>query len=443
MPSFGRIGKHSNRSQHNLVEQQQQQQLHLHHQQQQFQIQQQQLQHQQQQHQQQLLSHQQQVAGSGATAPPHHPHQQQASTTATTTTPITTATPANTFSSAPPPVPISGPAPSISGGGRRPSAAGIPISLVGNISVPVSGPNSAGESNITPSSASSIGLSSSESFQQQLPPPQPSLPPQQADNRSIQPQPQQQTPHISSSHQQHQHQHQQHQHQQHQQQQYQQYQHQHQHPHPHHPQLGIQQQSQTGHPLEIFGSNPNNLPTNSIPLNQAGAAYTARQQPHDNFAELVSRSQSARYSQLNPLQTQQPFGIASSSVDSLPHTVSSPAIPPNQPSIPHTQTAPTETKRSTRKLLKNILSGNSSSTSRPTSDHYPDVSYDNSGLTRRPSKRASNTPRGNSLLSRPVDHPDWVSPQSTSSRSHHSPIQPVCDLQDISFVVNSNQELFL
>ncbi|KAI2471478.1 hypothetical protein F4781DRAFT_429374 [Annulohypoxylon bovei var. microspora] len=392
MPSFGRIGKHSNRSQHNLVEQQQQQQHHHL------------LLQQQQQQQQQLSSHQQQVAGSGAAAPPHHPLQQQQTSGATASTTSLT-------SPATVPSPLNG--------GRRVSAAGVAVPVIGQ-SVPVS--VAVAESNTTPPSASSIGLSSSESFQQQqqlpLPPPPLSL---QADTRATQPQlqTQQQTPHTSP----------------------------HQLQHQHHHQISGQQQSQPAQPLEAFGSNPsNNLPTNPIPLNQASAAaYTARQQPHDNFAELVSRSQSARYSQLNPLQTQHPFGVSSSSVDNLPQTVSSPVVPPSQPPVPHSQTAPTEPKRSARKLIKNFIAGSSSS-NRPTSDHYQDASYDNgSGLTRRPSKRASNTPavRGSSLLSRPIDHPDWVQPPSTGSRSHHhSPIQPVRDLDDPYYTACSNQDMF-
>ncbi|KAI0887098.1 uncharacterized protein GGS22DRAFT_185931 [Annulohypoxylon maeteangense] len=402
MPSFGRIGKHSNRSQHNLVEQQQQQ----HHQLLLQQQQQQQQQLQQQQQQQQLSSHQQQVAGSGATAPPHHPLQQQTSGATTSTTSL----------SSPASGSVTGPSPL--NGGRRVSAAGVAIPVTGQ-SLPVS--VAVAESNPTTPSALSTGLSSSESFQQQrLPPPPPplSLP---ADTRAAQPQTLQQTPHTSP----------------------------HQLQHQHHHQLSGQlpiQPIQPAQPLEVFGNNPsNNLPTNSIPLNQASAAYTARQQPHDNFAELVSRSQSARYSQLNPLQTQHPFGLSSNSVDNLPQTVSSPVVPPSQPPVPHSQTAPTETKRSARKLIKNFIAGSSSS-NRPTSDHYQDASYDNgSGLTRRPSKRASNTPavRGGSLLSRPIDHPDWVPPPSAGSRSHHhSPIQPVRDLDDPYYTAYSNQDMF-
>ncbi|KAI0902578.1 hypothetical protein F4806DRAFT_491049 [Annulohypoxylon nitens] len=410
MPSFGRIGKHSNRSQHNLVEQQQQQQHH----------QQLLLQQQQQQQQSQLSSHQQQVAGGGSTAPPHHPLQQQLQTSGATTS--------TTSLSSPPSGTTTGPGPL--NGGRRVSAAGVAAPVTGQ-SLPVS--VTVAESSTAPPSALPIGLNSSESFQQQqIPqlsqPPPPSPLSLQADTRAAQPQPQlqthtqiqtqQRTPHTSP-HPAHQHQ--------------------------HHHQLSGQLQIQPAQPLETFGNNPsNNLPTNSIPLNQASAAYTARQQPHDNFAELVSRSQSARYSQLNPLQTQNPFGLSSNSVDNLPQTVSSPVVPPNQPPVPHTQTAPTETKRSARKLIKNFIAGSSSS-NRPTSDHYQDASYDNgSGLTRRPSKRASNTPviRGNPLLSRPIDHPDWVPPPSSGSRSHHhSPIQPVRDLDDPYYTAYSNQDM--
>ncbi|KAI1330354.1 hypothetical protein F5Y16DRAFT_408604 [Xylariaceae sp. FL0255] len=154
----------------------------------------------------------------------------------------------------------------------------------------------------------------------------------------------------------------------------------------------------------------------------AAAAYTntLRQQqsqlppqPRDNFAELVSRSQSARLSQvITPLQTHSsPYGSA----DDLSQTISpivgaSPQPPPNS----NTDSA---SKRSARRLIRNFLGSASSSSSRPTSDHYASQAqeplYENPlppGVARRGSKQSSNTPRAAPLLARSIDHPDWVPP---------------------------------
>ncbi|KAI5928727.1 hypothetical protein F4810DRAFT_21534 [Camillea tinctor] len=423
MPSFGRIGKHSNRSQHNLVEQQQQQQQ-----------QQQQLQFQQLQQQQGVAGVVPGSSGGGAALP----LSQSASSTSASAVAGVSSSSSTTISSGTVVSPVgagatsssvslsssSGPS-AIQGGGRRVS------------STTDSNHNTISINN--PPSASS-GLSS-------LPLAQP-LPPQVQTQAQAQVPP---PPSLSSSdsfHQQHQHQHQQ---------QFQQQ------PVQQHQRLPQQQQQRSqGQPLDVFGTNTNNISispnsspaqkhqhqqqqqqqyqqANSIPLNlnldQVAYAPQQRQQqqqqpppppqpqPRDNFAELVSRSQSARYSQqLNNLQT---FGVGSSSVDDLPHTahISSPIVSQGQgggalPSLPHSQTAPTETKRSTRKLIKNILSGSSS---RPTSDQYSqDPSFDNSGLSRKPSKRASNTPTKNqNPLLRSIDHPDWVPPSNSLSPRHH------------------------
>ncbi|KAI0603313.1 hypothetical protein F4775DRAFT_23617 [Biscogniauxia sp. FL1348] len=413
MPSFGRIGKHSNRSQHNLVEQQQ------------LQLQ------QQQQRQQQLQQLQQQQGvpgGSGGGAAP--PLSQSASSTSGAA-----ASSSVSLSSS------SGPPATQGAGSRRVSAAtaGVaatdPNSINSNNNPPPASsgpPSSLSQAQIQAQAQVSPppGLSSSASFHQQQ-------------QQQFQQQQQQQSP------QQHQRlpQHSLLAHSQRQQQQTQQQQQQ------------QQQQRLQGQPLEGFGTNttnpsisPNLSPAaqkqqqqlqqqkqhqqqqqpKSIPLNLNQAAYAPaaatapppqqqqqQQQPHDNFAELVSRSQSARYSQqITPLQT---FGVGSNSVDDLPHTAHVPSPIVSQgggapPSLPHSQTAPTETKRSTRKLIKNILSGSSS---RPTSDHYSqDSSLDSSGLTRRPSKRASNPPTKNPLL-RSIDHPDWVPPPSSFGARHH------------------------
>ncbi|KAI1490849.1 hypothetical protein F5X96DRAFT_694050 [Biscogniauxia mediterranea] len=417
MPPFGRIGKNSNRSQHNLVEQQQQQQLQL-----------QQLQQLRQQQQQQ----QGVPGGSGGGAVP--PLSQSASLTSGGGAAIAAGAGGSSSVSL---SSSSGPSATTQGAGssRRVSAAADPNNINGNNNSPSasSGPPSLPLPPLPPSSASS---SQTQVQAQAQVPPQP--PP----------------PGLSSSDSFHQ-------------QQQQQFQQQQQHQRlPQHLVAHSQQQQQQraqGQPLEVFGTNtanpsisPNLSPAaqkqqqlqhhqqqqpNSIPLNLNQATYTSApqspppqqqqqqqpQQPRDNFAELVSRSQSARYSQ--HITTLQTFSVESNSVDDLPHTaaahVPSPIVsqgggappPPPPPSLPHSQTAPTETKRSTRKLIKNILSGSSS---RPTSDHYTqDPSFDNSGLTRRPSKRASNPPTTKNPLLRSIDHPDWVPPPAPFGARHH------------------------
>ncbi|KAK5632058.1 hypothetical protein RRF57_007773 [Xylaria bambusicola] len=398
MPSFGRIGKHSNRSQHNLLEQQQ------HQQQQQAAI----------QHQLHLQQQQQ-----------HHHHQQQKSPTVA-------------GSGGGPALPLSQPAASASQstpGPRKVSTAGI-------------GPDSSSNPpSASPGPPPSLG--STDSFHRQLQQQQqqrPSTPSQQQQQQQLQSQRQQsqQSDNRTTTAQQHQHQHS--------------LPHQPQQPQPQitttpqHQQQQQQQQHQShfslasltsSQPREVLRKANPNLPPppgqgpNAIPLNQPNlspspnpaVAYGIRpqqqqpqqhqqpQQPHDNFAELVSRSQSARYSQhITPLQTQAIFGIASSSADDLSQITpaGSPVIHQGPPSLPQSQTAPSESKRSARKLIRHLISGSSS---RPPSDnHTHEPSHDNAatGIVRRPSKRSSNTPKG--LLARSIDHPDWVPPPRSTSR---------------------------
>ncbi|KAI0022056.1 hypothetical protein F4780DRAFT_769939 [Xylariomycetidae sp. FL0641] len=480
MPSFGRIGKHSNRSQHNLVEQQQQQ----------LQIQQQQQQQQQQQHHHRHThththSHQQRPSqtnvsggvgaaaaggGVGVGGPAQPPTQTAASTSASGSGPGPTS--ASTSSQQ-------------TQGGHRVSAAGT-----------------ARESN-TPSSASSSGPvatalginSSSDSFQHQhphqqglqglqgpqqaathpsahpqghhqaplsvslarsLPPPPPLHPPQQGQQTQSLPTPQQPPPPPL----------------QHPQQQQQQQ------PQPQPLNNSSQQQQQPPPPPpphqqpQQYPQHQQHSPSHragsqsSLPLNPASSAYTARQQPHDNFAELVSRSHSARFSQHLPhLQTQLPFGataVASTSVDDLSQTtgnshINSPIVTA-PPALPHSQTVPAEnnsngsssssSKRSNaRKLIKNILSVSSSS--RPASDPYTqEPQYESSPTVgRRNSKRSSNPQSGRSLLSRPVNHPDWVPPPKSDLRrtANQSRSQPksVGDLDNPHLAGLSNQEIYL
>ncbi|RYP08283.1 hypothetical protein DL764_002017 [Monosporascus ibericus] len=104
--------------------------------------------------------------------------------------------------------------------------------------------------------------------------------------------------------------------------------------------------------------------------------------PPDNFAELVSRSQSARqpHPQVSPIQTQLPRAVAGASVENLPQSAHLPS-----PILPQgSQTAPTEQKRSGPiRLFKNLVAR--------ASQHQQHNSYDNTaGLARRPSKRHSN-----------------------------------------------------
>ncbi|KAI0446094.1 hypothetical protein F4803DRAFT_547612 [Xylaria telfairii] len=422
MPSFGRIGRHSNRSQHNLLEQQQQQQAQQAALQHQLHLQQQQ----QQQQQQQPQPQQQQVSaaaagggGGGGGGGGALPLQKPSSSAATS--------PAQQ-----------------SPGPRRVSTAGI-------------GPDSSSN----PPSASPgppPSFSSTDSFHRQQQQPQPPSPSQQqqqqhqsrqVDSRAGQPPPPPQHQHQHQlSHPQQQQQHQQQQlllqpqQQQQQQQQPQPQTPQHQNQHQSHFSLAnLTNNSQSRDVLRKTnpnvppppGQGPNTIPLNLPNLNNPSpnpAVYNGRQpapqqpssQPRDNFAELVSRSQSARYSaHITPLQTQAIFAaIASSSADDLSQTASgqSPVVHQGPPSLPHSQTAPSEPKRSARKLIERWISGSSSKPPSENHAHAHEPSHENAapGLVRRPSKRSSGTPKGNPLLARSIDHPDWVPPQRSSSR---------------------------
>ncbi|KAI4603433.1 hypothetical protein KJ359_003243 [Pestalotiopsis sp. 9143b] len=211
---------------------------------------------------------------------------------------------------------------------------------------------------------------------------------------------------------------------------------------------------------------PNHNPTSSIsnpvldsPVTATTGAYAnLRQQQqqqfqqqqstkshNSDFAESVSRSQSTRYPQSSPAHNQQFFGPASSSVDNLPGTVSSPLIPPSPPGLPagpyghhqqhhQGQVTPTESKQSTRKLIKKILQGASASKaaasySSSDSRHHQSQSgsYDNtSGTTRRPSKRASNAYPPNLRASVSLEQqqiPDWQKPPQQQSSAQISPLR--------------------
>ncbi|ETS76006.1 hypothetical protein PFICI_12950 [Pestalotiopsis fici W106-1] len=206
------------------------------------------------------------------------------------------------------------------------------------------------------------------------------------------------------------------------------------------------------------GNLSNSVPGLDSPATTAitGAAYANLRQQQlqqqqqsskghsSDFAESVSRSQSTRYPQTSPSHNQQFFGPASSSVDNLPGTVSSPLIPPSPPtagpySHHHQQQhqGPTETKQSTRKLIKKILHGASASkaaasySSADPRHHQSQPSYDNTsgGASRRPSKRASNAFPPNLRASVSLEQqqiPDWQqSPQQQLSSLQTSPLQDV------------------
>ncbi|KAI0191165.1 hypothetical protein EV127DRAFT_493440 [Xylaria flabelliformis] len=409
MPSFGRIGRHSNRSQHNLLEQQQQSQ------QQQPPPQPPQLQQQQQQVQQAALQHQ------------LHLQQQQ-----------------QQQQQQPPPATGGG-----GGGGALPLPLQKSSSAAASPAQQTPGPRKVSTAGIGPESSSNPpsaspgpppSLSSTDSFhrQQQQPPQQPPQPPspsqqphkptppppqqpqqqqsRQVDSRAGQPPPSSQHQHQNPP----------------QQQQPQTSQHQHQHQHQSHFSLASLTNAQ---PRDLLRKANPNLPPppgqgpSTIPLNQPNlsnpgpnpAIYNPRQppqqlpppQPRDNFAELVSRSQSARYSaHITPLQTQALFAsIASSSVDDLSQTAAG-----HSPVVSHSQTPPAEPKRSTRKLIKHLIIGSSSKPSPEKYAHEPSHENAAPGLVRRPSKKSDKSTKGNPLLTRSIDHPDWVPPQRSSSR---------------------------
>ncbi|RYP61628.1 hypothetical protein DL769_007626 [Monosporascus sp. CRB-8-3] len=194
----------------------------------------------------------------------------------------------------------------------------------------------------------------------------------------------------------------------------QQHQHQHQHQHQNqHLHLDQQQQQQQ----QLSPSPPPPLPSNSG--------------PRDNFAELVARSQSARQSlpQVSPIQTQLPRGVAGASVENLPQSAHLPS-----PILPQgSQTAPTEQKRSVPiRLFKTLVAR--------ASQYQQQNSYDNTaGLARRPSKRQSNLSpvrRDPSQISFEETPPDWQ-----AQGSHQpSPLQGAGEADEHYLIGRSNQD---
>ncbi|RYP25452.1 hypothetical protein DL767_008370 [Monosporascus sp. MG133] len=178
-----------------------------------------------------------------------------------------------------------------------------------------------------------------------------------------------------------------------------------------------QQQDQQQHQHQQRLPPPPPPPSNSGPVN--------------NFAELVSRSQSARQSlpQLSPIQTQLPRGVASASFENLPQSAHLPS-----PILPQgSQTAPTEQKRSAPiRLFKNLVAR--------ASQHQQQNSYDNTaGLARRPSKRYSNLPpvrRDPSQISFEETPPDW----QVQGSHQPSPLQGAGEADEHYLIGRSNQD---
>ncbi|OIW33676.1 hypothetical protein CONLIGDRAFT_677440 [Coniochaeta ligniaria NRRL 30616] len=191
----------------------------------------------------------------------------------------------------------------------------------------------------------------------------------------------------------------------------------------------------------------------------SGGAYDSRRKDTD-FADLVARSQSHRFpQQISPIQTQQQqqiqqlqqqqhYGQASGSVDNLHDTlnIASPVGGQGPPPQQHQQLpqAPPPKKQSTRKLIKNILTGQNNRGAEP-QQHGPQSAYHNTGgLARRPSKRVSNPPptirTGISQVSLEQQPIDW---QTQAPPTIPSPQQGSGEFRD-SFLFNqSNQELLL
>ncbi|KAL2287607.1 hypothetical protein FJTKL_05007 [Diaporthe vaccinii] len=154
------------------------------------------------------------------------------------------------------------------------------------------------------------------------------------------------------------------------------------------------------------------------PLNTANTDARVRKAAHE-FADAVARSQSQRYHQHHH---QQPHHSHQQQLQQLQQQ--------QQPGP-----APVESRRSTRRLIKNILAGaptlSKADQARPeyTPHHHPSHSqsqhaYDNTaGLARRPSKRISNPPAlrtGPSQVSLDQQPADW---QSRAPQTQPSPLQ--------------------
>lgn len=198
------------------------------------------------------------------------------------------------------------------------------------------------------------------------------------------------------------------------------------------------------------------------PLNTGTAVSDAEaRKAASKFVDAVTRSQSQRYNNVaTPIQSNPPFGASyedlTRALQATPQDQQSFAyhqqqqqlqqqrqqapLPQPPPPPPPPQSAPVEPRRSTRRLIKNILGGTPrNETSRSGHSHHPSETqlqsqsqshsfYDNTaGLARRPSKRISNPNppalrTGPSQVSLDQQSLDW---QSQGPQSQPSPLQTV------------------
>jgi hypothetical protein len=192
----------------------------------------------------------------------------------------------------------------------------------------------------------------------------------------------------------------------------------------------------------------------------SGGAYDSRRKDTTDFADLVSRSQSQRFpqQQISPVQAQQlqiqqqqqHYGHPSGSVDNLHDTlnVASPVAPQGPPPQQHQQLpqGPPPKKQSTRKLIKNILTGSNNRGAEPQQQvqQVPQSAYHTGGLARRPSKRVSNPPptirTGISQVSLEQPPFDW---QTQVPPTIPSPQQASGEFRDLFVSNQSNQELLV
>jgi hypothetical protein len=219
--------------------------------------------------------------------------------------------------------------------------------------------------------------------------------------------------------------------------------------------------------------------------NTVTGGIESRQRDQGDFADQVTRSQSQRFpgqaSQISPVSTQYPpqqqqlqqqlqlqqqqqqlslgppsaEDLSAPGASNIPSPIAAQAQLQQQQQQYYTQQQlqqpqpqPQRTKQSTRKLIKNILSGSSSSRGPDSHQHLTRDSFGNSsGLSRRESKRVSIPPApppairtGVSQLSL-EQQIDW---QNQPQQSQSSPLQNQGEFRRESFVVTGpDQELHL
>ncbi|KAM7222422.1 hypothetical protein V8F06_002200 [Rhypophila decipiens] len=197
-------------------------------------------------------------------------------------------------------------------------------------------------------------------------------------------------------------------------------------------------------------------------LQQQQHLHQQQQQQQQQQHQLSPRHQQQNSQQFSPQQQQhqaQDFGATSfedisAATGSNNPNFSPPLIPQSHQHLvgqqqlqqhQHRQDQPLPQppkKQSTRKLIKNILSGSSSSKTADSSHHYSNSQSYHSGLDRRSSKRVSQPPpppsirTGVSQISL-EQHPDW---QAQGPPSQPSPLQGSGEFRD-QYIVNPEQEL--